>query len=192
MEDTVLGFEDWRDFFSKTLVDSGAFVFFNSQVRGDQDIEIYKSITGDLHTTIEVSYFSSMTLLYVYILHPDTPGNNQRQRAEYLYKYEFHPEKDYGGPGLDFESINVSGIDNLLKQGLHGTEKTFYNKGKLIHSELITSYFPDSPRFTRKYIFDKRSFWLRLISFITGSKNKYDEVKVVNLRDVFKGVSQQI
>lgn len=188
MEDTVMGFEDWRDFFSKTLVDSGAFVFFNSQVKGDKNIEIYKAIAGDLHTTIEVAYFSPMTLLYVYILHPDTPANNRRQRMEYLYKYEFHLEKEYGGPGLDFEEINVRGIHNLLKQGFHGNEKIFYKKGKLVQSELTTSYYPDSPRFTRKYIFHKRPFYRRLLGDIAGAKEKYDEVKIVNLRDVFGGV----
>jgi len=181
-------YENWRDFFSKRLVQSGAFALSDSQKKGDIDKEVYRALTGDLWTTIEVGYFSSMTLVYVYILHPHTPGNNKRQQEEYLYKYEFHPEKQYGGPGLDFEEMNVQGINNLLIQGLHGSEKVFYKNGKPVRSELTASYYWDSSRFTRKYNFTKASFCRRLLNKIAGTGEQYHEVRIVNLRDVFSGL----
>lgn len=190
MESTSQLFEDWRDFFSKKLVLNGAFVLSESRVEGNVDKEIYKALTGDLWTTIEVGYFSSMTLLYVYIFHPNTPGNNRRQREEYFYRYEFHPEKQYGGPGLGFEEMNVQGIANLLSQGFHGSEKIFYKNGKPERSELTTSYYPDTPCFTRNYNFNKEPFYRQLLNKITGKEERYDEVRIINLRDVFCGVKE--
>ena len=47
-----------------------------------------------------------MTLLSLKILNPKTPGKNKQQENEYFYKYSFDNEKQYGGPGLEFNKIN--------------------------------------------------------------------------------------
>ena len=101
-------YEDWNDYFKKRLVESGTFLLYQSYSKGDADIEIYSALKGNPKTTIEVGYFSPMTLIYINILNPETPGKNMQQEIEHLYKYEFDEEKQYGPPGLDFEEINNS------------------------------------------------------------------------------------
>jgi hypothetical protein len=115
-------YEDWKDFFTKRLIDTGAFRLADTFSKGDADIEIYSALRGNPETFIKVGYFSPITLIYIEILNPSTPGKNRQQEIEHLYKYEFDNEKQYGPPGLDFNEINVHGIGNLLDQGFNGRQ----------------------------------------------------------------------
>ena len=113
-------FEDWKDFFTQRLVDSGAFRLSKTFSKGDTDIEIYSALTGNPDTEIQVGYFSPISIIYVHIFNPITPGKNRQQEIEHFYKYEFDKEKQYGPPGLDFNEINIQGISNYLDQGFNG------------------------------------------------------------------------
>ena len=188
MLETVLSYEDWNDFFMKRLVNTGAFRLSETFSKGDTDIEIYSALRGNPDTTIKVGYFSPMTLIYVEILNPSTPGKNRQQEIEHLYKYEFDNEKQYGPPGLDFNEINIQGISNLLDQGFNGSETIYYRKGKVVKSRLTTSYYPDNAQSTIIYHFHQEPFFKRLVNKIFGRNGKYDEVKTVALRDVFNGL----
>jgi len=182
-------YDDWKDFFTKRLVDSGAFRLSETYSKGDTDIEIYSALRHNLDTTIQVGYFSPMTLIYVHIFNPATPGKNRQQEIEHLYKYEFDDKKQYGPPGLDFNEINVQGICSLLEQGFNGSEKIYYQKGKPIKSTLTTSYYPDSPQSTITYRFHEEPFFKRLLNKIRGRHNQYDNVKTIDLRDIFGGLN---
>jgi hypothetical protein len=189
MLDTVSTYEDWKDFFTKNLLDAGRFSLSQTFSKGDADVEIYSTLKGNPNTTIEVGYFSSMTLIYIHVLNPETPGKNRQQEIEHLYKHEFDTGKQYGPPGLDFNEINVRGIRNYLEQGFNGSETVYYRNHKLIKSKLTTSYYPDSPKSTVTYYFQREPIFKRLLDRISGRKNEHDEVKTVDLRNIFSGLN---
>lgn len=187
MTHTSQPYEDWKDFFTKKLVNTGLFILSSSSSKGDTDIEIYSALKDDLNTIIKVGYFSPMTLIYMHFLNPETPGKNRQQEIEHLYKYEFDEEKQYGQPGLDFNEMNIQGISNYLEQGFNGSEIVYYKKGKPVKSRLTTSYYPDSPKNTITYHFAEEPIYKRLHKKIIGIKDQYDQVKVIDLNKVFKG-----
>lgn len=189
MPDTFLSYEDWRDFFTKKLLNTGWYYLSNTFSKGDTNVEIYSPLKGNPNTTIEVGYFSSMTLIYIYIFNPETPGKNRQQELEYLYKYEFYSEKQYGPPGLDFNEININGISNYLNQGFNGYETVFYKKGKLIKSKLTTSYYPDSPQSTITYHFNSETLFSRLVNILLIRRTQYDEIKRIDLQNIFSGLN---
>jgi hypothetical protein len=189
MLDTVLSYEDWRDFFTKKLIDTGLFSLSHTFSKGDTDVEIYSTLKGNPNTTIEVGYFSAMTLIYIHIYNPETPGKNRQQEIEHLYKYEFDSEKQYGPPGLDFNETNIKGISSYLDQGFNGTEAVYYKKGKPIKSRLTTSYYPDSPQTTITYHFIDEPIYKRLLSKFLGRDNQYEEIKHIDLRNIFSGLN---
>ncbi|MGN6294259.1 MAG: hypothetical protein ACTHMV_16045 [Chitinophagaceae bacterium] len=182
-------YKDWKDFFTEKLVNTGAFQLASASSKGDTDIEIYSTLEGDSDTIIQVGYLSPVTLIYVHVLNPATPGKNRQQEIEHLYTYEFDTEKQYGPPGLDFNEINVQGISNYLDQGFNGIETIYYLNGKPVKSKLTTSYYPDSPQNTVTYRFYTQSILQRLLSKVFGERNEYDEVKTVNLQDIFSGLN---
>lgn len=182
-------YDDWKDFFTKRLVETGSFRLSETFTKGDTDVEIYSALRGNPDTTIQAGYFSPTTLIYIHIFNPATPGTNRQQEIEHLYKYEFDAEKQYGPPGLDFNEINVQGISNLLDQGFNGTETVYYRKGKPVKSRLTTSYYPDSPQRTITYQFHQEPFFRRLLSKIKGQNSEYDEMKTIDLKNVFSGLN---
>ncbi len=189
MNDSSKSYEDWKYFFIKRLVHTGAFRLSNTFSKGNTDIEIYSALRDNPNTTIKVGYFSPITLIYIHILNPNTPGKNRQQEIEHLYKYEFDAEKQYGPPGLDFEEINIRGISNYLDQGFSGNETVYYRNGRPVKSRLTTSYYQDSPRSTITYHFHTDPIFRRLLNKIVGRKSEYDEIKTVKLRDVFGGLN---
>ena len=182
-------YEDWKDFFTKRLADTGAFRLSDTFAKGDTDIEIYAALRQNFDTTIQVGYFSPMTLIYIHIFNSATPGKNRQQEIEHLYKYEFDDVKQYGPPGLDFTDINVQGISNLLDQGFNGSETIYYRNGKPVKSTLTTSYYPDSPQMTTTYRFDEEPLLKRLLNKILRRNNRYDTVKTIDLRNIFSGLN---
>lgn len=189
MLDTVLSYQDWRDFFTKKLLDTGLFSLTQTFSKGNTNVEIYSTLKGNPNTTIQVGYFSAMTLIYINIFNPETPGKNRQQEIEHLYKYEFDSEKQYGPPGLDFNEINIKGISNYLDQGFNGNEAVYYKKGKPIKSRLTTSYYPDSPPSTITYYFNASPIYKRLLTKILGRGDQYDEIKHIDLRNIFSGLN---
>jgi hypothetical protein len=182
-------YQDWKDFFTKKLLDSGYFILSHTLSKGDTDVQSYSALKGNLNTTIEVGYFSPMTLIYVNILNPETPGKNKQQEAEHLYKYDFHSEKQYGPPGLDFNETNVRGMEHFLNQGFNGKELVYFKNGKPIMSKLTTSYYPDSPSSTFTYYFDHTSVVSRLAKNLLKVGDKYDEVREIDLKKIFTGLN---
>lgn len=189
MLDTVLSYEDWRDFFTKQLINTGRFYLLNTLSKGDTDVEIYSALKGNPNTFIEVGYFSSMTLIYIHIFNPETPGKNRQQEIEHFYKYEFNSEKQYGPPGLDFNEININGISNYLNQGFNGKESVYYKKGRLIKSRLTTSYYPGSPQSTMTYHFNVEPLYKRFLKKFLGRSTEYDEIRHIDLQNVFSGLN---
>jgi hypothetical protein len=189
MSNSPLTYDDWKDFFIKRLVDTGAFRKANTFSKGDTDIEIYSTQRGNLDTEIQVGYFSPMKLIYIHILNPLTPGKNRQQEIEHLYKYEFDKENRYGPPGLDFNGMNVQGISNYLDQGFNGSETVYYRKGKAIKSIVTTSYYPDSPTSTVIYKFQEESIFKGIFNRLIGRQSRYEETKTINLRDIFGGLN---
>ena len=190
MLETVMSYEDWRDLFKKKLSDTGHFNLSNTYSKGDADTEVYSALKHNPNTTIEIGYLSSMTLIYLHIFNPETPGKNRQQEIEHFYKYEFDPEKQYGPPGLEFNEINVKGISNYLDQGFNGLETVYYRKGKPIKSRVTTSYYPDSPTHTLTYHFTEDPFYMRLVKKLFFKKEKYDEIRNVDLKNVFGGLKE--
>ncbi|HEX2608019.1 MAG TPA: hypothetical protein VHK91_11590 [Flavisolibacter sp.] len=188
MLETILSYEDWNDFFTKRLVESGAYRLSETINTGNTCKEIYSPLKGDPDTIIQVGYFSPMTLIYINIINPATPGKNRQQEIEHLYKYQFDDEKQYGPPGLDFEEINILGISSYLDQGFHGSETVYYRNGKAVKSKLTTSCYADSPQSSHTFHFHQESFFKRIKNRMVGQNIKYDEIKTVQLQAVFSGL----
>jgi hypothetical protein len=189
MLNSLQSYEDWNDFFTKRLVHTGAFRLVDTFSNANTDIEIYSALKGNPDTTIQVGYFSPETIIYVHIFNPATPGKNRQQEIEHLYEYEFDTKKQYGLPGLDFNETNVQGISNYLDQGFNGGEIIYYRKRKAVKSRLTTSYYPDSPQSTITYHFHAEPFFRRLLRKMIDRNSDYDEIKTVNLRNVFSGLN---
>lgn len=187
--DASQSYYDWKDFFTKRLVDTGAFCLTGISSKGTTEIEAYSALKGNLDTTISVGYVSPGLIIYLLVFNPATPGKNRQQEIEHLYKYEFDLQKQYGPPGLEFNEINVQRISNYLNEGFNGNETVYYRNGLPAKSIVTTSYYPDSPQNTATYYFQPESLLKRLSNKILGRKEKYEEIKTVNLRDVFSGLN---
>jgi hypothetical protein len=187
LPETILTYEDWPDFFAKRLIETGCYHLSKSPASGDQDIEIYSSLTGNLNTVLEIRYFSSMDLLYIHILNPETPGNNFRQQMEYFYKYDFDLVKEYGPPGLEFNETNIIGIRNFLDAGFLGYEVAYYKNGKPSKSTL-TDINSDGSQFTFTYHFNREPIFIRLWNRIRRRPILYDRITRTDLRDIFPGL----
>jgi len=188
MLDTIDSYEDWNDFFAKTLTGGDQFCLTSSVSKKGLDIEIYSALHGDKDTTIQIEYLSSMTLRFLKILNPKTPGKNKQQENDYFYKYSFDKEKQYGGVGLDFDKVNIDGIKNFLTEGFHGTETIYYFKDSPIKSVLSTNYYRDSPNYAITYYFDTSSTFGRLIKKLFAIGPKVDRVESVDLNEIFPGI----
>jgi len=170
-------------------VDTGYFRLSKTFSKGETDCEIYSALRGNLDTEIQVGYFSLVTLIYIHIFNPLTPGKNRQQQIEHLYKYDFDHEKQYGPPGLDFNEINLQGISNYLDQGFNGTETIYYCNGKPIKSTLTTSYYPDSPTSTITYYFHEEPALKKVLKNLLGRQSKFHQIKTVNLKEIFGGLN---
>ena len=188
MPNNTLPFEDWKDFFTRKLINTGLFTLSSSDLNPGTDIEIYSAIKNNPYTRIELGYFSPMTLIYLHIFNPETPGKNRQQQIDYFYSHHFNEQDDYGPPGLDFNEINIQGISNYLAQGFNGSEKVFYRNGKAVKSIQTSSYYPDSPITTTTYHFNKENFFQNLFKKIIGTKEEFDMIKEIDLRTVFNGI----
>lgn len=173
-------YDDWKDFFAKRLTGNNDFKLTNS-TPGGRDVEIYSSLKHNPDTYIEIEYFSPVTLFSLKILNPATPGKNKEQDNEYFYRYQFTPGKQYGGVGLDFDEMNVEGIDGLLSEGFSGQETVYYKNGKPVKSVLTSGI-------SYTYHFDNSGFWGRLRQRWAGGREEYDEVRIIKLEDIFKGL----
>lgn len=130
-----------------------------------------------------------MTLIYLHIFNPSTPGNNKKQEIEYFYTYVFEEGDDPGPPGLDLNEVNINGISSLLNQGFNGTEIVYYKHGRAVKSKLTTSYYPTSPQTSTTYYFNTKPFLKRLYNKLIGQNTKYEDIKIINLKDIFSGLS---
>jgi hypothetical protein len=189
MSNSPQKYDDWKDFFTKRLIYAGAFCLVNTFSKRDTNIEIYSALSGNLNTEIQIGYFSPLTIIYVHIFNPLTPGKNRQQEIEHLYKYEFDEEKQYGPPGLDFNEINVQGISNYLNQGFNGSETVYYRNDRPVKSRLTTSHYPDSPTSTITYHFHKKQFLQRVLKKFIGHQDQYEETNTINLQDIFGGLN---
>lgn len=182
-------YEDWKDFFNKRLTSNEEFIMTHLSTKGNTEKEVYTQQIGNPLTTIEVSYLSRTSLIYIQILNPDTPGHNRQQEIEHFYKYSFSNDKTYGDPGLDFDIDNLKAIDRVLTNGLRGKEELFYKNGKLIKSKLSLQYgvYTQDYSFTCTYRFSDDNFLIRQLKQLFGLKDKYD-IREVNLPSIFGGL----
>ncbi|MGB8191378.1 MAG: hypothetical protein WCF67_05635 [Chitinophagaceae bacterium] len=173
---TVKGHQDWNDFIYQKLTSNNDFSFLGAHTKGETNIEVYTSIKHHPETYIEVGYISPGALIFINILNPSTPGNNQQQYSGYFSRYDFYPGDEAGPAGLDFDETNIAAIGKLLSTGFHGEEKVYYKNGKPVKSELTTEFFFDNAMNTKVHWFnDNRS-------------EEYDEAVVIDLETIFGGV----
>jgi hypothetical protein len=184
MHSAIQSYNTWKDFFSHEVGMSGHFELANSVTKGSTDIEVYRALTADLLTTIEVGYLNADLLIYMHILNPKTPAKNRQQQLEHFYQLQFVGDGDYGDPGLEFNICNVASIRRILQGGFYGEEKVYLKNGKPIKSILTTRYYPDSPEETRTYNFSRGGLWEKLFRSVHP-----DEVRRIDLRGVFPGLN---
>ncbi len=174
---------------AETFSSSKYFRFESAHSEGNTDVEIYRHTRVDNFTIIKLAYLDNQSLLYVNILHPDTPGNNLQQESEYFYRFDFDEIKSYGGVGLEFNDINTKGILSLLNNPFNGTETKYFRKGVLIKSVVKSSYHPDSPISSYTYRFRKESVSQRLRNSFSKKLEVFDHTIEIQLGTIFSGLN---
>lgn len=173
-------YRNWKDLLNYIILDINGFKVTNEETIGETEITTF---TKDMET-INVGLIDD-ELIYIHRNHIETIAYNKYQESDYYHEFDFHPEKDYGRPGLNFEEANVLGIIEELKSGINGEEIQFRNKEDLIKSEVYLEF--DKIGKTKIFSFrkDKIGVLKRLKQFISNRKED-SNLKRVELKFQYK------
>ena len=185
-------FYNWNQFFAIQLLESRAFRISDMFRKSDTQTVVFSALKGNPDTLIEVCCNTPKRLSYIHIFNPATPGKNRQQLLNNLCRYNFAPQNHCGPPGLDFTVINIQGIRKYLEEGFNGSETVYYRKGSPVKSRLTTSYCPHSSQRTATYHFHRQPLLERILNKVTSRKIEYDEVKTIDLQDIFCGLKRNI
>lgn len=180
--------KDWRTYFEERLTKNGRFILENETSKGEMDLLMFKD-SADNQTIIKIGLLNNGDLITFEIHNPRTPGFSEQQKREYLYKYSFHPNESYGGPGLEYIQLNIDHFDKLLKEGLKGKEIQYFKDGELKKSEVFQFYAQNGDdEFGTTIQFEKKGLWNKLKDLFKSNEELYDDKKEVELREVFHGL----
>lgn len=181
-------FEDWQDYFQKTFENSGRFDRKEIGIKRITYEEEYIPKDRTDLTRIKVGYFiKEGDLINLDFINPLTPGYNKLLENEYFYKYDFTPDKSYGGPGLEFNQMNLDAINKEVTEGLSGKEIKYFQRGKHVKSEIYL--YPDKQNIPFTVYFDGSSLWSRIFGKMFKRTKEIDfEKEVIELKKIFRGL----
>lgn len=179
-------FDNWKALFSAKLVDSGRFEKLRGHGEEETEVEVFrlKDNTGEAPTMIEAGYIGDR-LFYLYISNPNIPGYMRFQEGEYFHRFDFTEGKSKGGPGLEFDEVNVRGILSEFRKGLQGRELHYLRNGKIVKIELYP--FPEMP--DMKYTYDmKKAGPFEKFNMFFNKSGSLMETREISLNDIFSGI----
>ena len=176
-------FENWKDFFEVKLEKSKLYEKIQLGKNGDTVDERFIPRNINDKTDILIGYLDEK-LLYWKFENPLTVGFNKQQDLEYFYRYDFTPDKSYGGPGLEFTKYNVNAINSQLENGLTGIEIQYFRNNKLLKSKIISG---EQSEYSTTIDFQKRSFWKNLFY---KEKEEFIE-KRIDLSEIYSGLKSK-
>ena len=180
--------KDWKEFINEILIDSGQFENPKTELKGEAEIETFKSTDQNSETEIRVGYLKENLLIYLHIFNPTIPGYNKFVEGDYYHQHDYSENgKSYGNPALEFNKSNRKGIFEMLERGLTGTETQFILNGEILKSKVDTY---DEPQYISRYDFTNRSFFKKLFS---KKIEKIDgiEKKEIELNRIFSGIKKK-
>lgn len=124
-------YKDWNKLLKFLLSDMNGFEITKQELLGETETITFVKEKESIKIGI-----IDKELIFIHRNHSETTGFNKYQELEYYHEFDFHPEKDYGGPGLKFERNNIEGIINELQQGVRGEEIQFRTETKLVKSDV--------------------------------------------------------
>ena len=178
-------FKNWKELINRILIESGQFENPVTELKGESEIETYKSTNKSSLTEIRVGYLEENLLIYLQIFNPKIVGYNKFVEGDYFHEYDFNEDgKSYGNPGLEFIDSNKNGIIKILEKGLVGTEIQYVLNGKILKS-IVDTY--DEPQYISRYDFTSRNFFQKLFSK-SIEKTERVEKREIELNKIFGGI----
>lgn len=186
MENEIL---TWQEFIESIFENSNNYKLFTEERNGSLITETYHALDIENNTKIIIEYFAG-SLLSLVFWNPICLGFNEQQKTEYFYKYDFTPDKSYGGAGLDFTEKNKTEIKKQLLQGLNGKEIQYYNKDEIIKSEISIFYNEFGDSYNNTIFFEKKNILRNLLEFYSfiKPKKKVTKIKEIDLKYIFSGI----
>jgi len=99
----------WKPFLNKILLKNDYNIVY-SRIKNQTETIHYRSTIANPATEIRVGYLKPNLLIFLTIYNPEVPGYNTSFKGEYFDQYSFHPKKNYGNPGLEYNEMNKVGL----------------------------------------------------------------------------------
>lgn len=180
---------NWRQYFIDKLCTSGQFSLDQDFERGETAFTVFKSTDTGKSTTIKIGILKKGDLITLEFIDPRTPGFNKQQEQEYFYKFDFYPDKSYGGPGIEFNQHNIDHFDKFLKQGLRGREVQYIKNGRIIRADIFQYYGAnDDNSYGITVSLEPLSIKEKLRILFKGREEFYDSKREILLSDIFGGI----
>ncbi len=178
----------WQAYIHTLLTNNGQFQLIDTNQLNKTTFEFYRQQSGDNETVIKAGYLDGDRLVTLDITNPKTPGHNAEQ-IEYFYENDFEQSSNirFVKVGLPFSEVNVDGIYQILKSGLHGTEAKYFLNGKLQFSTVSKPMGYNQELHSMTHYFSDKNFWVRVLKKIVRPSPNY-VIEEINLREVFGGV----
>ncbi len=129
---------NWQDYIHNRIISSGNYFLMSTDIKSNSLIYIH--VYPEIKTELRVDYYENY-LIDLKFYHPETHGYNKMIESEYFYREDFNPDSSYGDSGLEFNKINIEGIEELMSKGVIGIEEQFYNDGVLVKTILTIEEF---------------------------------------------------
>lgn len=183
-------FGNWADYFHWLFSKDCLFESPNSDKRNQAIVETYRFKNEDRKTEVIVTYLKTYDKLIQYrIIHPLTVGYTEYQNKmiQYFEQGHFSNPPEYGELALDFDLINLRGIDKEFTEGLKGQEIQYLKDGQVVKSKIK---LPGS-WFNMTYRFDKKGLLNRLIGKLRGIDEDKELVEqTIELNEIFEGIKK--
>lgn len=181
--------DNWRRYFIDKLTLRGQFIVDKEFEKGQTSFVMFKSTDTGRQTIIKLGILSNGDLITLEFINPLTPGFNKQQEQEYFYKFDFYSDKNYGGPGVEFNDNNTAHFDKFLKEGLKGREVQYFKNGRIIQSEIFQYYGTNEDiSYGTTITMEKLSFLEKAKILVKRKERFYDTKTEVQLSEVFSGV----
>lgn len=179
-------FSDWREFLSWIFSNDRNIKKISEEKVADTFIEKY-SYEKNRDTIIKVGYIDNFQkLIYLQILNSNTPGFTRYQNndLQYFEQGQYNRSPYYGGPGLDFDFINIKGVINDYLLGIEGKEVQYIKNDQVLRSQVIFAHSK-----SLLYNFENISLAKRILKRVKGTDKLTDlEKKEIKLNTIFDGL----
>ena len=131
-------FANWKALLIYLLEDKNSFTRVEDAISlsGDSISLTFEKPYLDSKTKIEAITLDTGELITLRFSNPIVPGYNEFSFGEYFYSFQFQTPSGYGPPGLEYNEINISGIQSILREGVKGKEVQYFKGDVILKSEV--------------------------------------------------------